>query len=81
MRAYDDFPPVSKAYLDLGVWHYAKYILSAGAPVLLCAACLAATVYFLPMPPEGGFISLAIRGALAAGPAFAWILWSAKKGL
>ncbi|MEM1221889.1 MAG: oligosaccharide flippase family protein [Verrucomicrobiota bacterium] len=73
--------PLALSYLKVGPREYAKYILSAGAPVLLFAACLGATLYFLPISPEGGFIPLGIRGALAAGPAFVWILWSAKKSM
>jgi len=71
--------PMALRYLDLGVWDYSKFILSAAAPVALCAVCLLATVYFLPMPEEGGFIALAIRGGLSAGPAFLWILFNIRK--
>ncbi|MEO0509170.1 MAG: oligosaccharide flippase family protein [Verrucomicrobiota bacterium] len=71
--------PLALSYLKIRPWQYARYILSAGAPILLFAACLGATLYFLPIPPEGGFIPLGMRGALSAGPAFAWILWNAKK--
>jgi O-antigen/teichoic acid export membrane protein len=71
--------PMALRYLDLGVVHYTQFILSAAAPLLLFAVCLSATVYFLPISPEGGFIPLAIRGGLAAGPAFVWILFKVRK--
>lgn len=73
--------PLALRFLEIGVWQYAKYVLSAVAPVLLFGACLAATLFFLPIPPEGGFFELGLRGALAGGPAFAWILILLKKSL
>ncbi|MGB0744753.1 MAG: oligosaccharide flippase family protein [Opitutales bacterium] len=73
--------PMGLRYLNLSPLAYASYILSSSAPILLFLASLGATVYFLPMPIEGGFVALATRGSLAAGPAFLWILWSAKKGM
>jgi O-antigen/teichoic acid export membrane protein len=71
--------PMALRYLDLGMIDYSRFILSATAPVVLFGLCLAGTVYFLPIPEEGGFIPLAIRGALSAGPAFLWILVKLKK--
>jgi O-antigen/teichoic acid export membrane protein len=71
--------PMALRYLKLGVFDYTKFILGAAAPVLLCALCLAATVYFLPMPAEGGFMALALRGGLSAGPAFLWIILTVRK--
>jgi O-antigen/teichoic acid export membrane protein len=73
--------PLALRYLDLSLWSYAKYILSAGGPIVLFLACLGATVYLLPIPAEGGFLALALRGGLAAGPAFLWILYSCRKQL
>ncbi|CAA6678265.1 MULTISPECIES: oligosaccharide flippase family protein [unclassified Lentimonas] len=71
--------PMALRYLDLRIMHYGQFILSTAAPIVLFAACLAGTVYFLPMPAEGGFIALAIRGSLSAGPAFLWIVIRVKK--
>lgn len=73
--------PLALRFLQLSVRDYAIYILSAAAPVLLFAACLGATVLFLPIPPEGGFFALALRGALAGGPAFIWTLLRLRKAL
>jgi O-antigen/teichoic acid export membrane protein len=71
--------PMALRYLNLSIAQYFQFILSAVAPILLFALCLAGTVYFLPMPAEGGFVALAVRGGLSAGPAFIWIFFSAKK--
>jgi O-antigen/teichoic acid export membrane protein len=71
--------PMALRYLDLGAMDYTKFILSSAAPLLLFAPCLMATVYFLPMPAEGGFIPLAIRGGLSAAPAFIWIMLKVRK--
>jgi len=73
--------PLALRYLDVKPWAYGGYLLSAGAPLILFAASIGATVYFLPMPADGGFIALALRGALAAGPAFAWIVLSFRKAM
>lgn len=73
--------PLALRFLEISAWRYSKYILSAAAPVLLFAACLGATLYFMPISAEGGFISLGIRGALAGGPAFAWIFFIIRKSL
>ena len=73
--------PLALSYLKLSPLLYAKYILSAGGPVVLFGACLGATLYFLPISAEGGFFELALRGGLSAGPAFLWVLYSAKKSM
>ena len=73
--------PLALRFLDLGPGRYAKFILSSAAPVALFGACLGATVFFLPMPAEGGFFALALRGGLAAGPAFIWIFTNLRKSL
>ncbi len=66
-------------YLELSPWAYLRYILAASPPILLFGLCLGATIYFLPIPHDSGFLALALRGSLAAGPAFAWILYNARK--
>ncbi|WPJ96823.1 oligosaccharide flippase family protein [Coraliomargarita algicola] len=71
--------PMALRYLNLGMINYSKYILGGAAPLLLFAPCLWATVYFLPMPAAGGFVPLAIRGALSATPAFIWIAFKVRK--
>ena len=71
--------PMALRYLNLGMLEYTRFILEAASPLFLFAVCLAGTVYFLPMPPEGGFLPLAVRGGLAAGPAFLWILLKVRK--
>jgi O-antigen/teichoic acid export membrane protein len=70
--------PMALRYLDLSPFNYACFILSAVGPILLFAACLGATLYFLPMPHEVGFLHLAIRGGVCAGPAFLWIIYTAR---
>jgi O-antigen/teichoic acid export membrane protein len=71
--------PMALRYLDLGVVDYSKFILNAAAPILLFVICLGGTVYFLPIPAEGGFLALALRGVLSAGPAFLWIAFKVRK--
>ncbi len=73
--------PLALRYLKLSPLRYAGYLFSSAAPLALFAGSLAATSYFLPMPAEGGFIPLAIRGALCGGPAFLWILVTVRKSL
>ncbi|MBT63180.1 MAG: hypothetical protein CML13_08210 [Puniceicoccaceae bacterium] len=71
--------PMALRYLDLGVLKYTKFILSGATPLLLFVPCLCATIYFIPMPAEGGFVALALRGGLSSIPAFAWIALKVRK--
>ena len=73
--------PLAFHYLHLSPWRYARYLLTSSAPLALFAGSLGAMVFFLPMPDQGGFFHLALRGGLAAGPAFLWIFWDIRKGL
>jgi O-antigen/teichoic acid export membrane protein len=73
--------PLALRYLHLPLWSYVRYLLSSSAPLVLFAVSLGSTVFFLPMPDQGGFFHLALRGGLAAGPAFLWILSNMRKAL
>lgn len=73
--------PLALKYLQLSAWHYFCYVFAAVAPIVFFALCLGATVYWLPMPPEGGFWNLALRGGLSAVPAFIWIFIKLRREL
>ena len=68
--------PLALVYMQINLWVYIKYVLSASGPVILFAVCSVLVVFFLPMPEEGGLGHLAIRGSLAGVPALLWVLKS-----
>ena len=71
--------PLALRYLHLPLWSYARYLLASSTPILLFAVSLGLTMFFLPMPNQGGFFNLALRSGLAAGPAFLLILLRIRK--
>jgi O-antigen/teichoic acid export membrane protein len=73
--------PLAVRYLELNPLRYAAYVIARAKPLLLFAVCLSTTVWLLPIAPDSGFFDLALRGALAAGPAGAWILLTFRKAI
>jgi O-antigen/teichoic acid export membrane protein len=71
--------PMALKYTDLKLFAYVQYLFSESTPLILFAVCLGLTLFFLPMPEEGGFLNLCLRGSLSAGPAMAVILYRIKR--
>jgi O-antigen/teichoic acid export membrane protein len=66
--------PLAIRYLELSPRRYVSYIIANSRPLVLFAACLAATTIWLPIAADSGFWDLALRGAIVGGPTGIWIL-------
>lgn len=73
--------PLAMRYLELSPLRYLRFVISGAQPLFLFAVCLGATVYFLPIGADSGFLDLALRGALAGGPAGVWLLYGFRKAI
>lgn len=69
--------PMALKYTGLNLIQFFRFLLSENLWLLVFLLCLSGVLCWLPMPSEGGFWHLALRGGLSLGPcalviAFRW---------